>query len=494
MAAWGTWAFVLVPLLGGALASCSVLFEAKGQSDAGPTIDAADFEDSQVRIAQWQYSTSRAIGYVGVDPLDSVTFAGSLPSAISLGAIPVAPEGPSDVLFVQLDSAGTFFLSRQFGASGSEFVTDFKISSQGRYLISGPVAGTVDLTGEPHIDLDSQGGTQPYESYVASYANDFADRWSIVYESTSNDVVVNGIDVAANATYVCGAATLDITLAAVGDGQLVTGFGEVAGFYAHYDASGAFVGNNYAILGPESLEENTEVRCAETVADGLGGQYIVGTFNPTMSIGGSVYSNTDDSEESIVIARLEHGNVVDWATQLAGNTKTRPKLQGAALPDGDIVLAVQFDGEITSSEAGRSLVSGGGGDIALYRLDAATGRILYSKSFPSVGGDLATEVAVGPNGEIALVGHFTGSISFGGDELHSESASDAFVAVFSEQGEHLWSQSYGSAGDDSALGVDFDSSGALYVTFRHQGLNVGLEPLDVPVDEAHGLIVKFVRE
>jgi hypothetical protein len=92
---------------------------------------------------------------------------------------------------------------------------------------------------------------------------------------------------------------------------------------------------------------------------------------------------------------------------------------------------------------------------------------LWNKRF---GDDTASKttfargVAVDASGNIIVAGYFLGSVDFGGGTLVNQGGFDIFVAKLGPSGEHLWSRSFGGAGDQAATGVAVDPSGNVIVT------------------------------
>jgi hypothetical protein len=70
-----------------------------------------------------------------------------------------------------------------------------------------------------------------------------------------------------------------------------------------------------------------------------------------------------------------------------------------------------------------------------------------------------TGIALDPSGNICVAGYYTGTANFGGSTFTSAGQQDAFIAKYSPQGQHLWSQSFGGVGSDVFNGVDVDSQG-----------------------------------
>lgn len=74
------------------------------------------------------------------------------------------------------------------------------------------------------------------------------------------------------------------------------------------------------------------------------------------------------------------------------------------------------------------------------------------------------DIAVAPAGDIFLAGDFTSSVSFGIPALTGKGGKDIFIAKLDPMGGHVWSESFGSAGDQIATHIAVDMFGNPMVT------------------------------
>ena len=89
----------------------------------------------------------------------------------------------------------------------------------------------------------------------------------------------------------------------------------------------------------------------------------------------------------------------------------------------------------------------------------------WTKTFGGTLDDDIYDVAVDGQGNVIIVGGFTGTVDFGGGPFTTpSSSSDIFVAKYSSTGAHLWSKHFGNTGVDRANGVAVDAFGNIVVT------------------------------
>jgi hypothetical protein len=128
-------------------------------------------------------------------------------------------------------------------------------------------------------------------------------------------------------------------------------------------------------------------------------------------------------------------------------------------PAGNVIVVGHFSG--TVNFGGGPLSAGGPGDVFVVKLDPL-GNHLWSKSFGNAASAQAAEaVAVDSSGDIVVTGSFTGAIDFGGGPLTSAGPSDIFIAKLTASGAHAWSKRFGASDMHSGLALGVDGAGGV---------------------------------
>jgi hypothetical protein len=94
---------------------------------------------------------------------------------------------------------------------------------------------------------------------------------------------------------------------------------------------------------------------------------------------------------------------------------------------------------------------------------------LWSQRFGSMGNDSGQWVAVDGSGNVFVTGYFNGTVDFGGGGLVSAGSEDIFLAKYDAAGVHLWSQRFGSTSYDRGNSVAVDGLGNVFVTGYFNG-------------------------
>ncbi len=111
---------------------------------------------------------------------------------------------------------------------------------------------------------------------------------------------------------------------------------------------------------------------------------------------------------------------------------------------------------------GGVLTSAGGNDIFMAKYNPA-GAHVWSQRFGSTGNDIATSIFVDAIDRLVVTGSFNGTVSFGGANLVSVGSGDIFLARYFPTGTHIWSRQFGSVSIDEGNGVVVDANLNIYL-------------------------------
>lgn len=129
-------------------------------------------------------------------------------------------------------------------------------------------------------------------------------------------------------------------------------------------------------------------------------------------------------------------------------------------PQGDLIIVGYFAGTLTF-EAG-PITSHDEYDIFVVKL-RPDHSVIWGKSFGDDNLQQAQRVAVDPQGNILITGHFAGTIDFGGGPLVSAGERDVFVAKLDAAGNHVWSKRFGGAHGQRGRGIAADRDGNVII-------------------------------
>jgi hypothetical protein len=153
-------------------------------------------------------------------------------------------------------------------------------------------------------------------------------------------------------------------------------------------------------------------------------------------------------------------------SQRFGDSNEQSGFDVAIDGSGNTIVVGHFWG--TVNFGGGPLSSAGAEDIFVAKF-GPDGTHVWSKRFGATFSQEAFCVAVDATGNVIISGRFNGSVDFGGGVLTSAGSSDVFVAKFGADGTHMWSDRFGNNVIQEGWGVAADATGNLFVAGRFYG-------------------------
>ena len=125
-------------------------------------------------------------------------------------------------------------------------------------------------------------------------------------------------------------------------------------------------------------------------------------------------------------------------------------------PDGSVYIVADVNGTVDGQPIK------GSGDVALQKYDSA-GNLVYTRTLGAVSSASGYALAVSADGtRVAIGGSVTGALD-SGDAGSDPTTADSFVAVYDSEGQDVFSQRRGAAGDDHVTSLSFGADNSLYV-------------------------------
>jgi hypothetical protein len=195
--------------------------------------------------------------------------------------------------------------------------------------------------------------------------------------------------------------------------------------------------------------------------DGQGNAYITGGFRKHAKFGSSTsYSN--GSSDLFVCKISPNGQLLWTATAGGAGSETG---SGIAIDGKTVIVTGRFEGQVGFGKS--DLLAQGKADAFVAKLSTA-GQILGAHAVSGPDEVVGSAVAVDGAGNTLLVGEYEGQASFGAIELTAVGGIDLFVAKLSPAGKFIWAASAGGTGEDRALALTADPSGAAVVVGSYE--------------------------
>jgi hypothetical protein len=376
-----------------------------------------------------------------------VVLCGSFDPTVDFGGAPLVTTGSSEIFVAALDARGGHLWSKAFGGKQADRARACAADAQGNVVVTGFIGGTADFGGGPIV---SAGG---FDVFAVKLAQDGKHLWSKRFGDASEQ---GGWDVAvdeAGNVVVVGyfAGTIDF------GGTPLTSAGDSDAFVAKLDPAGTHVWSKR--FGDASGQQ------ADSVAVDAGGNVVVsGLFHGTVDFGGTPLTSAGGGDVFAVKLAAADGAHL-WSKRF-GDAAPQYRSRVAVDAGGNVLVAGELAGTIDFG--GTPLVSAGGSDAFLAKLDPA-GSHLWSKRFgDGADGQWLDTVAADALGNVVVGGSCVGSVDFGGGPLVAEGSFDAVVGKLAPDGAHLWSKRFG--GPEDAYGhAAVDALGGVWLAGTFAG-------------------------
>lgn len=186
--------------------------------------------------------------------------------------------------------------------------------------------------------------------------------------------------------------------------------------------------------------------------------YTCGQFVGTSNIGS--YTFTSAGAQDVVIEKYDPSGALLWAVPFGG---TQSEFSNKIIYDGlgSVWVTGQFSG--TMNVGSFTLVSAGGSDGFVVKLDASSGTIVFAQRFGGTGNDVGTSIKEDFFGNIFLSGTFYGNFNYGSLSLTSLGSMDVFLIKLDNTGLPTWGKSIGGTSTETTWSMTTDIFGNVYV-------------------------------
>lgn len=201
--------------------------------------------------------------------------------------------------------------------------------------------------------------------------------------------------------------------------------------------------------------------------DHLGSIFITGSYKDQITFGQTNLS-TDNSQYELYVAKISTTGTWTWAIAGESTDQSAGKKIGCD-SSGNAYLIGLFKTSISLGQDNHS--SSGGIDVIVSKIDA-NGTWVWSKSAGGTDNDVGYDINVLANGTFLITGSFNGNAYFG-STLHAGMGSDdMFVAKMNESGNWIWSESIIGNGLSPGQSVYVDPNGNVFVIGYFTGFGI----------------------
>ena len=371
---------------------------------------------------------------------------------------------------INLDWANSYEGTHAFSTNGLDGSIHTDIASNGNIFTVGNFSGTVDVDPGPGVtNITSAGGV---DIYLMRTNADGSLVWVKTFGGSANDFVTD-IDIGGNGIAISGDFTSSNFDADPNAGvSLLPYSSNQDGFAIMLNTSGSLIfGKSFTGSGdchPRS------VRCA-----GTSGMYVTGYFSGTIEFGSTSVSPSN-------LTSLGTNDLFYAYVQSSGNTNQLAQYGGSGanvygyeieIEGAERYIAGRFSGtadfdpsvgvnNISASSDGFVMkINASGNPSFVHIISGGTSRV--------------TAMEVNGSDELILAGYYSGTVDMdpnaGVSNVTSSGAVDAFISKWDDNGNFVWTRSFGGASNTRLNDIDLDNLGDIYTTGSYQG-SIDLDP------------------
>ena len=208
---------------------------------------------------------------------------------------------------------------------------------------------------------------------------------------------------------------------------------------------------------------------------------IVGTNN---QIGTSVISS--NGLQDVVVQKYASNGALLWVNHFGGSGSD---YSSKIVFDGVNAVWVVGHFQQTMTVGAFTLVSSGGSDVFIVKLDASNGAILMAKKGGGTTNDYAMDLCIGSNGHLFFSGNYNGAFVFPGANINSSGNGHAFLLELDLTGNPV--QSFGITGGVSIWTHTVDVNGNIYIGGFSTSTNIGFNGSAQSMNGQNHFIAKF---
>lgn len=382
---------------------------------------------------------------------------GRLQQEVPASVTSLADDGEGHPYIVQaVDKAGAkaharlgiAYWQKSFGGTGGDAIHAVATDSEDNVYAGGVFQGTVDFGTGP---LRSENA---YAFWLGKFAPDGVCIWSKRFTVTVASAVFSAIDVDASGNVFIGG---NFKGTANFGGEDLVSAGNTDIFMARFTSNGNHVWSK-RLGGSATLYGDS---LAGLIIDQQGDIVIAGSFFESANFGGDWLGAAWTGFHPFV-AKFNADGVHQWSKALSA-PEVQAQLLGVSVDSqNNIGCTGHFTGTINfggDTLAASGILGGGSGFVVKLN---STGSHLWSRAF--AGGNQGYCIEVDSQDNFLVAGIFTFSSNFGGCNLSSPTGVDIFLAKYDADGNHTWSQSYGSQSHDQPYSLAVDSQDNVILT------------------------------
>lgn len=264
----------------------------------------------------------------------------------------------------------------------------------------------------------------------------------------------------------------DILMSGVFRDSIVFGNQHLPTVGRNYDAFIVRYGRNGGVLTSNAVGGLYEDDVKNIAVDKDGNYYVGISFSEQIQIGSDVFEGIgEEASHDIALVKYNRMGIRQWVRVFGSPDGDEEAPYLACDSVGNVYLAVSFGGEAQFGQ--RKVTSSGNLDVAVAKINGTTGDVVWVRNGGGIDGDIATAIAVTPNGDrVYVTGTFRGRAQWAFEQLETMSnLPDFFIMAYTANGDVAFLKRAGYSGTDRYITCAVDRKGDMIVTGAINGVS-----------------------
>ncbi|MBK9730236.1 MAG: T9SS type A sorting domain-containing protein [Chitinophagaceae bacterium] len=399
---------------------------------------------------------------------------------VTTGAYQTVKQGVSDNFITKMNQSGTILWSTYFGGEAEEVAFGMCLDGFGNLYLCGQTRSLLVMSTTGAYQVTNNG---LIDAYISKFDTSGVLIWSTFLGGAGKDQCYSCI-ADQTGVYVGGYTESATNIVTAGAQQTVYG-GAGDAFISAFSPSGAILFSTY-------LGGSDQDRAHDVVLDHFGNLLVSGTTPSEDGIAlGNVHQSELGGNNDVFVAKYKKSGVKKWCTYYGG-LKTERGREIVTDGDGNSYITGPTASGLSMTTPGvyQTQLNGSGPasstvyeDAYLAKFDTA-GHLKWGTYYGGAGDEIGSAIKLLPGGLI-MIGGTTDSDSLIStpDAIQPviSGKRDAFLAMFSDKGQLVWSTYYGGTEDeifDDGYGPSLDIYDNRFLTFAISTFSPGLGTLN----------------
>ncbi len=392
---------------------------------------------NQPATSAWAISTQ---GFSGINRIEkdangNIYALGNYTQSATFGSTTLTSLGDNDIFLAKYSESGTLIWIKSFGSPAGDVANALEIDATGNVIISGYFWDNINFDG---TILNFTGGGS--DICLAKLNSNGVVQWAKKMGGMGIDIPADVETDASGNVYITGNYNNGSITFNGSPNIVLSNAGLYDGFLAKYDN----IGNVVYAKNIGAIDDNTVGDLEPSGSNML----LTGSYSGTVTLGNGVSLTSFTGGRDSFLATFD----------LNGNCQSSISLGSSQASISKILSESSTFFYIAGSVSGTTNIGGqqvnlNPGSSSFFAKVSSSLSVLFVKALPCPQSSSASSMKLDANGNLNIVGNFTGSITNYNNTLQSKGESDVFLAKFSPSGSPLSLLGFGSSGYESGSSI-----------------------------------------